>query len=168
MKRPLLLVLMPYLISVAVKVAGIFLDEPLMKDSLRDVVEKNPDSKGNHILTIDQQGVIVKHLAHRSLKTATVLTCFTSSFAFFAGLAEVGKPSGGAWAILLVFIFGLTLIVWVLPRPVGYFNEHTRIGLDKGTLAILLFCVYDLILALSDVATNENASSACHLLRLRQ
>jgi hypothetical protein len=124
-----------------------------MSQALRDVVQTSGTGAGGKLkLESGEQNVIVTYLTHASLKTSTILTCFASSFAFLATvLVEQPGFSNMGVVLLALFLFGMGMLVWVLPRSVGYFDDKSRIGIEKGTLATLLFCVYDLALALTVV-----------------
>lgn len=124
-----------------------------MSQTLNNLVQvSGTGSNGKLKLESGAQNVIVTHLTHASLKTNTILTSFASTFAFLATvLSERPDFSNMGLLLLLLFLFGMALLIWVLPRRVGYFDDKSWLGIEYGTLATLLFCLYDVALALTVV-----------------
>lgn len=147
----LFILLLPYIVSAALKLSDIFLDRRIMSQTLSDLVRQSgPGPDGMLKLGSGEQNVIISFLTHASLKTSGVLTCFTSSFAFLATiLLERPVFSHMGLLLLALFLFGIALLIWVLPQSPGYFDGKNRLGIERGTLATLLFCLYDIALAVT-------------------
>src|ERR1035438_1673543 len=146
MKPTVPIVILPYAVDIVVKISGLFVDRQVMLGALRDLVSlPKPPGAGN--LTGDQQELIVDHLSSASLKSQTVITAFISSFAASLIVYDAQAVPWIDWTLLVFLILGAAMICWVYPRPLSYFLVKSKHGVDRGTCVILVFCLYDVILA---------------------
>jgi hypothetical protein len=137
----IILLVLPYLISIALRISTFQIERKVALGGAAVLVR--PEGP-----TPDQLSVVAKHFSHASLRATAILTCFTSSFACFAALLQMPRSSTVELAVLLLFGFGLALIVWVYPQEVGYFEgKANRLWYSKGGLAVILFTFYDVALA---------------------
>jgi len=153
--------LLPYAIAILLKLSSVIIDPSVMLDALQRLVLASGSSPTSIKLSTDQQVVIVKHIAHSSLKWTTVITAFTSSFAAAAVVLDSTGPVRSAGMVTLIFllIMGAGLLWWVYPKGVGYFVDKGSFGLEKGALAVIAFCAYDVILGvLSYLSATSNLS----------
>jgi hypothetical protein len=149
------LILLPYAINIITKLSVVFLDRKVMKSALELLASLPRSSTAGFDLTSDQQEVIVEHIHHALLKSTAVMTTFTSAFAAILTVRDIGSVpwvSGLLWAFLLT---GAASIFWIYPKGVGYFSSKGWLGLEKRTLAVGLFCSYDLLLRLAAVTAGS-------------
>jgi len=147
MSTPFLLVLLPYVISILIKLSGLFIDEGGMSQSLQTLVSVSRAPGSGFDLTGDQQRVIIKHLSHASLRSTAVLTAITSSFAAFLVVLTFPQVPWVSWFLLpFSMVLCVAFVWWVYPKPVGYFAQRGWLGAEQGTLVILASCLYDVVL----------------------
>src|ERR1019366_9409827 len=128
MQNRTLLIVLPYVISLMLKLSSILWDKSIMISALRDLVYRVADRDQTLTLTGDQQEVIVEHISHASLKSTTVLTTFTSSLAAMVVLVDVRSGAWVTWSILILLLLGMCLLWWVYPREVYYFGMPGPFG----------------------------------------
>lgn len=150
MTASLVALVLPYLIAILLKLSSVIIDPSVMRDALQRLVLASGNSPNSIKLSADQQEVIIKHIAHSSLKWTTVITAFTSSFAAVAVVLDSKGwvRSAGMVTVFFLLIMGAGLLWWVYPKAVGYFVDKGSFGLEKGTLVVIAFCGYDVILGI--------------------
>ncbi len=159
MKSPTAVVLLPYAVSILLKLSSAILDKKLASQTLQSLAMLlKPPSQPS--LTSDQQAVIVDHLAHVSLKTTAVLTTFTSTFAAIVIVRETEALAWVWWIFIALLLLGFLLLWWILPRQVHYFSEDTALGVERGAIAIGAFCLYDFLLAAISCFANLRSAQA--------
>jgi hypothetical protein len=142
-QQPVVLFL-PYFISILLKLTSLFLDRPFILESLQKLASIPPPKGEPFVLTPERKEVIADYVEFAFLRTTVITTTFAST------LSAAILTGGGLRAPFLLFAcvtYGVLLLCWVLPKPVPYFNTTSRLGLRRGTLAILGFCAYDILLA---------------------
>ena len=147
------IIALPYVVNILLKLSSLILDRRVLISSLEDLaaLPKPPGTRFD--LTSDQREVIAEYVSHASLKSTTVLTSVTSGFVAVVIIISNQPVSWLSWSMALVMLLAFSLVVWVLPRKVYYFSMRTRVGLDRGTVLVLLFCLYDVLLAALSLAT---------------
>jgi hypothetical protein len=141
---PAIIIFLPYFVSILLKLAKLTLDRRLMINALEDLSVLPRPSGRAFELSSDIREILLKHLSVATLKSTAILTAITSLFSAFI-IASQQKPSKISMGILLAFlVLGVLLIAWLLPKKVHYFS---RKGISFGTRVVLIFCLYDLLLA---------------------
>jgi hypothetical protein len=144
------LVLLPYVLNIISKVATLCWDRPLMEAALRQLAF-TPRPPGTQGLDSGQIAVIVRHISVAQLKSATILTTFTSSFAGFLAFYDIKEVSWSPWLLWLLVILGACLLVWIYPKNVEYFSEKGWLGIDRDVMATFVFCLYDLMMGILSI-----------------
>jgi hypothetical protein len=145
MKSLVPLVLLPYALSVISKLASIFWDRPLMTKALR-ALAFSPRPQGASGLDSGQQAVIIRHISLEQLKSATILTTFTSSFAGFLVFYDVKDVPWAPWILWVLLLLGAGLLFWIYPKGVDYFSEKGLLGIDRDLMVTILSCGYDVFM----------------------
>ncbi len=153
---------LPYVISIIAKLSSLVLDRKSVIGGLEDLASLPKPRAVAFDLTHDQREVIAEHVSHSLLKTTAVVTAI-ASYGIGALIVLLNRGvSWMPWALLALFILGMTLIWWVLPRKVFYFSLRTC-GVERGTILVLAFCAYDLLLAaLSMASASSNGANSQH------
>jgi len=136
----------PYVLAIIIKVCSITLDEHSIIGALEDLAvlprPKNIDFK----LDSDQRAVIFNHVSHALLKNTAILTSLTS---YVSAVVMVLENRGLRWMPTALAVFTLLevlVIVIVLPKKAGYFAISSAWGIERGTVLVLLLCIYDVSL----------------------
>lgn len=138
--------LLPYLVAILVKCWLLLGDPRLMRSALANLSTIPKPANIQFRLDTDQQRVIVAYLTQVTVKSATVLTAFTSFVAALAVAFNDSSASSAAFSLVIIVIFGFVLALWVIPSGIPALVSKGWLGLQKGTWAVILSCAYDLIL----------------------
>jgi len=152
------LILLPYALNILSKIAGLCWDRPLMERALRQLAF-TPKPQGAQGLDSGQIAVILRHISVEQLKSATILTTFTSSFAGFLIFYDLRDVSWSPWFLWVLVLLGAGLLFWIYPKGVDYFSEKSWIGVERDVIVIALFCVYDLLMGVLSAITIYHKSS---------
>ncbi len=148
MRESIPVILLPYLISILVKLSSLFLDRSFILDSLEKLSAIRVPYGETFALTSDSRKVVADYVEFAYLRSSVILTTLTSLLS--AAIITHGG-TGSPYALIACVVFGFIMLWWVLPRPVPYFHTENSIGIRRGTVAILAFCAYDAILAIISV-----------------
>ena len=97
-------------------------------------------------LSADVREILLKHLSVATLKSTAILTAFTSLFNAFVIAAQMKMSGQILLALLALMLLGLLLVVWLVPKKVHLFSTR-KLGMSFATRVVLVFCLYDLLLA---------------------
>jgi hypothetical protein len=128
------------------KLAKLILDRRMMMNALEDLSALPRPKNASFDLSFDLREILLKHLSVASLKSTAMLTAFTSLFNAFVIVLQMKVSSGVLVALLALLIVGLFLVGWLIPKKVHTFSGVV-LGMSLATRVVLIFCVYDLLLA---------------------
>ena len=151
MKGALLLILLPYCINILDRLSSVILDKGTLRKSFRDVM-RLPSSGVPSGLNPLAQSAVLKHLSYSMLKQSVVIVALLYSFAAVVVLYEHREYAFGLEWLLFLMLFGIVMVWWVLGNDVAYFSKESWLHLSRGDWAQLLFCGYELILAVLSVS----------------
>lgn len=139
--------LLPYLVSLLVKLWSMVVDPRLMLAALDNLalIPKPPEVQFR--LDADQQQVIVAHLTQANIKSAVVVTFFSSFIAALAAVFEAPNTSWTPISLIVILVLGFLILAWVIPSRVPELTSKRWFGVEKGKWALVFSCVYDVILA---------------------
>jgi hypothetical protein len=150
------IVILPYVVSILLKIVSLGLDDRVMAASLEELVSLPKPPGEEFQLRHDQREIIVERLSSASLKTTTILTSIVSLFAaviIVLGNQAIAKTSWAAWLLLLFLMLGVASISWLLPKRMDFFGGRGWLRLRKGTWATLALCLFDMALAALSVVS---------------
>ncbi len=152
------IVLLPYALSVISKLATVFWDRAVMTKALRALASMPKPPGATFDLDSGQQAVIVRYVSLEQLKTAAILTTFTSSFAGFLVFFDMRDLPWAPWILWVLLFLGAGLLFWIYPKGVEYFSVRGWLGIDRDLIVTILFCTYDVLMGtLSVVAVYGKA-----------
>jgi hypothetical protein len=138
--------LLPYVVSVLVKLWSIVADRRLMLGTLDRLASLPKPQQVQFELDTNQQRVIVAHLIQGSLKSSIVITFFSSFVAATVTLFESPRHQWTPVSLVLILLIGFAMLAWVIPSRAPELIARGWLGIRKGTWALLCSCVYDVIL----------------------
>jgi hypothetical protein len=146
-----LVLVLPIIVGLLLKIAGITVIPKVMMKALEEVVSLPGSRERGGFLDLDQRSLIVNVVSNAALKITTVLTFITSGFNFAAVLYI--HPS----AKHLFYLAGLTVVFilalfWLIPLSPQELSERTSLGMERATVITLMFCILDICLALLTIA----------------
>lgn len=146
MNVSLVIAFLPYFTAIALKIAKLTLDRKMMLNALEDLAALPRPANARFDLSADVREILLKHLSVATIKSTAILTAFTSLFSAFVIAAQMKMSPGVLLALLALMLFGLLLVAWLVPQKVHNFGEK-KLGMSLGTRVVLVFCMYDLLLA---------------------
>ena len=138
--------LLPYLVSVLVKLWSLVADRRLMLAVLDGLASLPKPPQVQFELDTNQQRVIVAHLVQSNLKSSIVITFFSSFVAATVTLFELPHPRWMPVSLVLILVVGFAMLAWVIPSRAPELIARGWLGIEKGNWALLCSCVYDVIL----------------------
>jgi hypothetical protein len=146
MRTAVLLVVIPYAISVLTKLSSVILDRAALRKAFFDVMKLNVPGSGPP-LDSAAQSIILGHLSYPLLRHSVVISSLLYGFAAVVVIYERRDYSSGLAWLLFFLLLGIAFLWWVFPRDVAYFSKEVWLKLSKGEWAQILLCVYDVSLA---------------------
>ncbi len=150
MRTALILVVIPYVISILARLSSVVLDQATLKRSFLDAMNLHRSDSGP-ILTPAAQSNILKHLSYSLLRQSVVLTIMLYGFAAMVVLYNRGDYGRGLEWLLFFLFLSVAFVWWVFPRDVAYFSAEGWLKRSRGDWVQILFCTYDLSLAILSV-----------------
>ncbi len=147
MNARIIVFLLPYLVSLLVKLWAVMADPRLMRAALDNLASFPKPAQVQFHLDPSQRQVIVAHLTQTSIKSTILVTFFSS---FIAGVAALFEAPNALWmavSLVVILLLGFTLAAWIIPSSVPELTSKWRLGIEKGSWAVLFSCLYDVILA---------------------
>ena len=144
--------ILPYIVSIIVKLCNILIEKPLMVSTLEDVANLPRPEGVSFDLTSTQRGVISSHLSHATLKVTTILTTLASLVAAILIVLQSKAPEALFWILLIFVVFAILFVSWIYPKKVYYFERPILRCLDRATIVTIVLCFYDVLLALLSLA----------------
>lgn len=146
MNVSLVIAFLPYSTAIALKIAKLTLDRKMMMNALEDLSALPRPADARFDLSADVREILLKHLSVATLKSTAILTAFTSLFSAFVIAAQMKMSGEILLALLALMLFGLLLVGWLVPKKVQTFATK-KFGMSFATRVVLVFCLYDLLLA---------------------
>lgn len=160
MSTALLLVVLPYAISVLDKLSSWLLDDRLMKRGFRYAMSLPAPGASKKLSEISQDQII-KHISYGLLQRSAVTTAFLYGFSAIIVVYEHRDYHYGLEWILGFVVLGGFLAVWVLRKDAAYFSAGGFLKLSRGDWAQVAFCFYDVALCTLSVILLLGSPSAC-------
>jgi hypothetical protein len=142
----LVVVFLPYFSAIALKIAKLTLDRRMMVNALEDLSALPRAANVQFDLSADVREILLRHLSVATLKSTAMLTACVSLFNAFVIAAQMKMSAGVMAALLALMVLGLVLIAWLVPQKVHMFARKI-LGMNFGTAVVLVFCLYDVLLA---------------------
>jgi H+/gluconate symporter-like permease len=137
-----LLVILPFALSLLVKLISITLLPKVMLRSLEDLTSVPGLASHKAAFGDDQRRLIVNAVSNSGLKATATLTSLTSAFNSFVILSL--KPSSSHLiALSIATAILLLLLAWMLPQSPQELSEKGPFGFQRATIVVLIFCGFD-------------------------
>ena len=137
-----LLEILPFALSLLVKLLSITVLPKIMLTSLEDLASLPGSASSNIKFGNDQRRLIVNTVANSALKATATLTSVASAFNAF--VIVYLKPSSVRMISLSLAIAILVLLLaWMLPQSPQQLSEKHPFGVERATFITVLFCFFD-------------------------
>ncbi|HXM63910.1 MAG TPA: hypothetical protein VN950_23820 [Terriglobales bacterium] len=146
MRNAVLLIVIPYVISILTRLSSVILDGATQKKAFLDAMNLYKPVSGA-VLTPPAQSNILKHLSHALLRQSVVLTIVMYGFAAIIVIYERRDYGPGLEWLLFFLLLSVAFLWWVLACDVAYFSAEGWLKFSRGDWAQILLCIYDLSLA---------------------
>jgi hypothetical protein len=134
--------ILPFALSLLVKLLSITLLPKVMLTSLEDLVAPAGPPSYKAMFGNDQRVLIVNTVSNAALKATATLTSVVSIFNLFVILYP--KPSSTHMIMLCVAVaFLVLLLVWLLPQTPQHLSVRGPFGIERATTITLMLCTLD-------------------------
>jgi len=156
------IVVLPYVASIGLKLSSLIFERQTTISTLEKLAVLNKPEGRAHQLTVDQIAVMADWLG---LSTLRLTAISTSLISFIVAVVivmgqERRSPTGLLWTLPAFVIVGFLLVWWVHTKEVHYFTAPGILGIRRDIWATLLFCLYDVLLAVLSVASAVVANAS--------
>jgi hypothetical protein len=153
MTPPVAVLILPYVLSILIKVSALVLNRRLVMRSLEGLAAIPPPSSAidAFLLDSDQREVIARHVSHATLISTTVLTLLSSFVAAVVLAFRYSASSWAAWLLPLVLISAIFVMWWILPARV-YTLRRKWLGIKRSVWLTIVFSAYDAVFGAIAVA----------------
>jgi hypothetical protein len=160
MTVPLPILVLPYVTSVMVKLSSLFFDRRLILSALDSLAGIPPPlNHAGFALDKNQQEVIARYVGHASLVSMSLLTVLSSFIAAIVLVINGLEYQWVGWLLPIILIAMILIVWWVLPSRVYNFRKKW-LGIKHETWLILLFCCFDILLAITTILCTQSAGYA--------
>lgn len=154
---PVLLIVLPYIVNVFLKISSALLSKRSRQQSINEVLSRYKPPEAKPLLDSNQLSVLDATISQSNLYVTTTVTLVASVVAVLV-IALKSSHVWLWWAFLGVVVLAFIMWLWVYTRK--RFSDSGLLSITIGTWVLILFCAFDVGLAVLSVLASLSSQPA--------